>query len=67
MDGYAVLQELKSSEETMDIPVVIMSAYQIDRERADVLALAADRVSKPFDVEDFVTRIEHVMTAEEAE
>ncbi len=67
MDGYAVLQELKSSEETMDIPIVIMSAYPIDRERADVLALAADRVSKPFDVEDFVSRIESVMTAEEQE
>jgi CheY-like chemotaxis protein len=67
MDGYAVLEELKTSEETMDIPVVIMSAYQIDRERADVLALAADRVSKPFNVEDFVTRVEHVMAVEESE
>jgi CheY-like chemotaxis protein len=62
MDGYAVLEELKTSEETMDIPVVIMSAYPIDRERSDVLALATERVSKPFDVEAFVTRVESVMT-----
>jgi len=64
MDGYAVLEELKTSAETMDIPVVIMSAYPIDRERSDVLALAAERVSKPFNVEEFVTRIESVMTDE---
>ncbi len=67
MDGYAVLEELKTSEETMDIPVVIMSAYQIDRDRADVLALAAERVSKPFNVEEFVTRVEHVIAVEEPE
>jgi len=67
MDGYAVLAELKSSEETMDIPVVIMSAYPIDRERADVLSLATERVSKPFDVEQFVSRLESVMAAEESE
>ena len=65
MDGYAVLEELKTSEETMDIPVVIMSAYPIDRERADVLALATERVSKPFDVEEFVTRVESVMAEDE--
>ncbi|MDO8847032.1 MAG: response regulator [Coriobacteriia bacterium] len=66
MDGYAVLEELKTSEETMDIPVVIMSAYPIDRERSDVLGLATERVSKPFDVEEFVTRVESVMTEDEA-
>ena len=67
MDGYAVLEQLKTNEETVDIPIVIMSAYPIDRERADVLSLASDRVSKPFDVEDFVSRVESVMTPEEPE
>lgn len=67
MDGYAVLEQLKTSEETVDIPIVIMSAYPIDRERAAVLSLASDRVSKPFDVEDFVTRVESVMMPREPE
>ncbi len=61
MDGYEVLEALKANPETADIPVLIMSAYQLDRERADVLHLAAERVSKPFDVEEFVTRVESVM------
>lgn len=65
MDGYEVLEALKSNPATMDIPVVIMSAYELDRERTDVLRLAADRVSKPFDAEQFVSRLEHVMADEE--
>ena len=64
MDGYEVLEALKTNPETVDIPVVIMSAYELDRERTDVLRLAADRVSKPFDAEEFVSRVEHVMADE---
>ena len=61
MDGYEVLQALKADEATADIPVVIMSAYHFDRERADVLSLAAEQVCKPFDADEFVSRIESVL------
>ncbi len=61
MDGYEVLQALKADSATADIPVVIMSAYHFDRERADVLKLAAEQVCKPFDADEFVSRIESVL------
>lgn len=61
MDGYEVLQALKTDEATADIPVVIMSAYHFDRERADVLSLAAEQICKPFDADEFVSRIESVL------
>jgi PAS domain S-box-containing protein len=64
MDGYEVLQALKADPATADIPVVIMSAYHFDRERADVLKLAAEQVCKPFDAEEFVSRIESVLQDE---
>jgi CheY-like chemotaxis protein len=65
MDGYEVLAALKADPATRDIPVVVMSAYQIDRDRADVLKLAAAQVCKPFDADEFVTRVESVMSDED--
>lgn len=65
MDGYEVLEALKTNPATADIPVVIMSAYQLDSNRASVLSLAAQLIGKPFDVEDFVTHIEEVITESE--
>jgi PAS domain S-box-containing protein len=64
MDGYQVIQEVKSAEETRDIPIVVMTAHRIDRERTDLLALAAEQLHKPFAVEDLVMRIEHYLTEE---
>lgn len=64
MDGYQVIQEVKAKEETRDIPVVIMTAYSIDRERTDLLALAAEQLHKPFDVEDLVARVEEYFSEE---
>ena len=64
MDGYEVLEALKSDPATADIPVAIMSAYNFDRARADVLKLAAVQVSKPFDVEELLSQVESVITEE---
>ncbi|MBW6468758.1 MAG: response regulator [Coriobacteriia bacterium] len=64
MDGYQVIQEVKSSEETKDIPIVVMTAHRIDRERTDLLELAAEQLRKPFAVEDLVERIEQFLTEE---
>ncbi|MEA5075449.1 MAG: response regulator, partial [Coriobacteriia bacterium] len=65
MDGYEVLEALKTNPETRDIPVVIMSAYQIDRDRASILDLATQLIGKPFDVEEFVAHIEEVISESE--
>ena len=65
MDGYEVLEALKTDPETRDIPVVIMSAYQIDRDRGNILDLATQLIGKPFDVEEFVAHIEGVISENE--
>jgi len=65
MDGYEVLQALKGDPGTADIPVVIMSAFQPDQERQNILELASELVGKPFDVEDFISHIESVIVREE--
>lgn len=61
MDGYEVLTRLKLDPETADIPIVIMSAYNFEAERADVLKLANVCTAKPFDVEEFVTSVEEAI------
>jgi len=64
MDGYQVIHEVKSDEETRDIPIVVMTAHHIDRERTDLLALAAEQLHKPFAVEDLVARVEEFLEEE---
>lgn len=64
MDGYQVIQEVKSTEETRDIPIVVMTAHRIDRERTDLLAMAAEQLKKPFAVEDLVERVEQFLAEE---
>lgn len=64
MDGYQVIERVKTAEDTRDIPIVVMTAHQIDRARTDILGLAETRVDKPFSVEDLVTRIEALLEQE---
>ena len=64
MDGYQVIQEVKGKEETRDIPIVVMTAHRIDRERTGLLELAAEQLHKPFAVEDLVARVEEFLTEE---
>ncbi len=62
MDGYQVIQRLKSSAATADIPIVVMTAYRINRSKTDVLGLAAGQVSKPFDAESLAERVEDILS-----
>ena len=61
MDGYQVIHEVKSSEDTRDIPIVVMTAHRIDRERTELLALAAEQLHKPLAVEELVDRVEQYL------
>lgn len=67
MDGYQVIQEVKSHDATKDIPIVVMTAHRIDHERIDILKLAAEHVSKPFSAEALVERVEQVLGGPGAE
>jgi PAS domain S-box-containing protein len=61
LDGYAVLEQLKTDSELGDVPVIVMTGSEIidDAQRREVLALGAERfVAKPFSIEELVEQIE---------
>jgi CheY-like chemotaxis protein len=66
MDGYEVIEAVKTDPDLKDIPIVIMTAYQIDRSRIDILGMAEQKVDKPFSAEELVRRVEALLAAEEA-
>jgi signal transduction histidine kinase/DNA-binding response OmpR family regulator len=61
VDGYQVIQEIKSHDDTKDIPIVVMTAHRIDSKRIDILKLASEHVCKPFSAEELIERIEEVL------
>jgi PAS domain S-box-containing protein len=65
LDGYEVLKRLKRYRATQDIPVVVVTGSVTDEEvkRQKVLALgAAQFLTKPFAIDDFVEEIRRVLT-----
>jgi len=65
IDGWDVYQQLKSDEETRDIPVIIITAkaQSIDRVLGLHIAKVDDYISKPFRPQDLIDSIEHVLQA----
>ncbi len=61
-DGSQVLQELKTSADTMSIPVVFFSALPPEQAREKATQLGADGfVSKSADPGDMVTKIKEIL------
>ncbi|MEM9540618.1 MAG: response regulator [Cyanobacteria bacterium P01_E01_bin.42] len=60
MDGYEVCQQLKNDPDTEAIPIIFLSALDetIDKVKAFQLG-GADYISKPFELEEMLARIEH--------
>ncbi len=59
MDGPEVCRRLKAREETRHIPVILISAFADVEERVKGLRLgAADYITKPFQTEELLTRVE---------
>lgn len=65
MDGWDVYQQLKSAEETRDIPVIIITAraQSIDRVLGLHIAKVDDYISKPFRPQELIDSIEHVLAS----
>ena len=60
MDGYEVIQHLKSNPDTNDIPVIIMSALSDMQSIVKGYQLGAtEYVTKPFQREELVKRVAH--------
>lgn len=62
VDGYSILQRLKSDDDTMGIPVIILSAKSEEYDRIFGLESGADDyIVKPFSVLEVVSRIRAVL------
>lgn len=60
MDGYQVCEKLKAVEQTRNIPVVFLSALDDVFDKVKAFAVGGvDYITKPFQMEEVVVRIEH--------
>jgi two-component system, cell cycle response regulator len=66
VSGYDFLKEIKNSEPTRDIPVIIVSAVADPENRRKSLELGAiDFINKPIDIQNFVERIDAIIKKKE--
>jgi len=65
MDGYEVCTQLKALEKTRDIPVIFLSALDDVLNKVKAFNVGgADYISKPFQFEEVLARIESQLTAQ---
>ncbi|MEM9542938.1 MAG: diguanylate cyclase [Cyanobacteria bacterium P01_E01_bin.42] len=63
MDGYEVCSQLKADPETLEVPVIFISALDevLDKVKAFQMG-GIDYITKPFQVEEVIARIESQLT-----
>jgi DNA-binding response OmpR family regulator len=62
LDGFAVLQKIRGSPRTKNLPVVMVTCFSRDRDAARGKELGAnDYLVKPLMELDFLKRIEHLI------
>lgn len=63
MDGWEVYQQMKASESTKDIPVIVITAkaQNIDKVLGIHIAKVDDYISKPFSPQQLIDSIEKVL------
>ncbi len=60
IDGYEVCERLKSAPATQNIPVIFLSAVDDPFDKVKAFEIGgADYITKPFQIEEVLTRIEH--------
>jgi CheY-like chemotaxis protein len=67
LDGFALVQQLRSNPKTMTIPVIFLSAtYVTPEDRQFAMSLGASRfIEKPIDTEDFLLTIAEIMSRDQ--
>ena len=67
LDGFALMQELRSNPKTHSIPVIFLSAtYVTPEDRAFAMSLGASRfIEKPIDTEDFLLSIAELLSQDQ--
>lgn len=62
MDGYQLLEKLKSNGATRHLPVIMLTARAEARDRLKALRIGVDDyLTKPFDEEELLVRIENLL------
>jgi len=60
MDGYEVCQQLKSQEQTADIPVIFISALSDIYDKVKAFEMGGvDYITKPFEVQEVLVRVKN--------
>lgn len=63
VNGYEVCQKLKSNEKTCDIPIIFLSALDQTTDKVKAFEIGGvDYITKPFQVEEVLARIENQLT-----
>ncbi|KST63625.1 hybrid sensor histidine kinase/response regulator [Mastigocoleus testarum] len=63
IDGYQVCQQLKSNSTTFNIPIIFFSALGMGNDKAKGFSVGAvDFITKPFQIEEVLARVEHQLT-----
>ena len=63
LDGYEVCKQLKANPISKDIPIVFLSALDNILDKTKAFAVGgADYISKPFQIAEVLTRIEHQLS-----
>ncbi len=63
MNGYEVCEQLKSNPQTAEIPVIFLSALdEVTDKVKGFQAGGVDYITKPFQVEEVLARVEHQLT-----
>ena len=61
-DGYSILERLKASQETKDIPVIMVTAKEAEYDKVRGLEAGADDyITKPFGMMEFIARVKAVL------
>ena len=67
MDGYAVCEQLKGDARTRDIPIIFMSALDDTEDKLKAFTAGGiDYVTKPFQLEEVLARVETHLALREA-
>ncbi|HEY9853703.1 MAG TPA: EAL domain-containing protein [Leptolyngbyaceae cyanobacterium] len=68
IDGYEVCQHLKNHEKTSSIPIIFLSALNDAFDKIKAFNVGgADYITKPFQLEEVVIRVQNQLIAREAE
>jgi len=62
MDGYTMLKEIRKNDQMKDTKVIMLTASGKKRELFEKEGIS-DYITKPFDTEDFISRVDKALNA----